>query len=81
MATQKSPLSNSRLLTIGYQLYESRHSDWERRGKPRQIPYLRLSGDWLEAAGFEVGCKVCSGQPIPDSGLSFLRPPQVVTRR
>ncbi|RUB74460.1 type I toxin-antitoxin system SymE family toxin [Pseudomonas aeruginosa] len=41
-----------------YQLYESRHSDWERRGKPRQIPYLRLSGDWLEAAGFEVGCKV-----------------------
>ncbi|HBP0015925.1 TPA: type I toxin-antitoxin system SymE family toxin, partial [Pseudomonas aeruginosa] len=56
MATQKSPLSNSRLLTIGYQLYESRHSDWERRGKPRQIPYLRLSGDWLEAAGFEVGC-------------------------
>ncbi|MFK1289118.1 SymE family type I addiction module toxin [Pseudomonas aeruginosa] len=30
----------------------------ERRGKPRQIPYLRLSGDWLEAAGFEVGCKV-----------------------
>ena len=24
---------------------------------------------------------VCSGQPIPDSGLSFLRPPQVVTRR
>ncbi|AXL71123.1 type I toxin-antitoxin system SymE family toxin [Pseudomonas aeruginosa] len=58
MATQKSPLSNSRLLTIGYQLYESRHSDWERRGKPRQIPYLRLSGEWLEAAGFEVGCKV-----------------------
>lgn len=58
MATQKSPLSNSRLLTIGYQLYESRHSDWERRGKPRQIPYLRLSGDWLETAGFEVGCKV-----------------------
>ncbi|HCL3745398.1 TPA: type I toxin-antitoxin system SymE family toxin [Pseudomonas aeruginosa] len=58
MATQKSPLSNSRLLTIGYQLYESRHNDWERRGKPRPIPYLRLSGDWLEAAGFEVGCKV-----------------------
>ncbi|HBN8255664.1 TPA: type I toxin-antitoxin system SymE family toxin, partial [Pseudomonas aeruginosa] len=28
------------------------------RGKPRQIPYLRLSGEWLEAAGFEVGCKV-----------------------
>lgn len=25
MATQKSPLSNSRLLTVGYQLYESRH--------------------------------------------------------
>ncbi|WP_342621766.1 SymE family type I addiction module toxin [Pseudomonas aeruginosa] len=22
------------------------------------MPYLRLSGDWLEAAGFEVGCKV-----------------------
>ncbi|MDF5866774.1 type I toxin-antitoxin system SymE family toxin [Pseudomonas aeruginosa] len=57
MATQKSPLSNSRLLTIGYQLYESRHSDWERRGKPRQIPYLRLSGDWLELRALRLAAR------------------------
>ncbi|HCW0575349.1 TPA: SymE family type I addiction module toxin, partial [Pseudomonas aeruginosa] len=57
MTIKKASLSKSRHLKVGYQLYESRHSDWERRGKPRQIPYLRLSGDWLEAAGFEVGCK------------------------
>ncbi|MFW4497250.1 SymE family type I addiction module toxin [Pseudomonas aeruginosa] len=58
MTIKKASLSKSRHLKVGYQLYESRHSDWERRGKLRQIPYLRLSGDWLEAAGFEVGCKV-----------------------
>ncbi|HBO3969124.1 SymE family type I addiction module toxin [Pseudomonas aeruginosa] len=58
MTIKKASLSKSRHLKVGYQLYESRHSDWERRGKPRQIPYLRLSGDWLEAAGFGVGCKV-----------------------
>ncbi|MDP0864381.1 SymE family type I addiction module toxin, partial [Klebsiella pneumoniae] len=53
MTIKKASLSKSRHLKVGYQLYESRHSDWERRGKPRQIPYLRLSGDWLEAAGFQ----------------------------
>ncbi|EPB6597296.1 hypothetical protein M2I89_12905 [Pseudomonas aeruginosa] len=51
MTIKKASLSKSRHLKVGYQLYESRHSDWERRGKPRQIPYLRLSGDWLEAGG------------------------------
>ncbi|AZR32791.1 type I addiction module toxin, SymE family [Xanthomonas vasicola] len=29
----------------------------ERRTRPRQVPFLRLSGDWLQAAGFWVGQK------------------------
>ena len=59
MTTKKGSLTTPRFLKIGYQFYESRHRDRERRGKPRQTPYLRLSGDWLQAAGFEVGRKVC----------------------
>ncbi|MGA4814628.1 SymE family type I addiction module toxin [Pseudomonas aeruginosa] len=43
---------------MGYQLYESRHSDWGTSRQTTANSYLRLSGDWLEAAGFEVGCKV-----------------------
>ncbi|MBO9794342.1 MULTISPECIES: SymE family type I addiction module toxin [Xanthomonas] len=44
-------------LTVGYQVYESKHKDVERRTLPRQVPFLRLSGDWLQAAGFSVGHK------------------------
>nr|WP_225210006.1 SymE family type I addiction module toxin [Xanthomonas bonasiae] len=44
-------------MTIGYQVYESRHKDRECRYRPRQVPFLRLSGDWLSAAGFTVGQK------------------------
>ena len=47
----------SRFLTIGYQYYESQHKDRERRTRPRQVPFLRLSGDWLHEAGFTVGQK------------------------
>ncbi len=57
MTTKKSSSPKSRYLTIGYQVYESQHSDQERRYRPRQVPFLRLSGDWLSAAGFAVGQK------------------------
>lgn len=57
--TTKKDAPKQRFLKIGYQVYESRHRDWARRGQARQIPYLRLSGDWLQAVGFKVGHKVC----------------------
>lgn len=47
--------SKPRILTVGYHYYESRRKDrW--RGA-RQVPYLRLCGDWLNAAGFKIGQK------------------------
>ncbi|MBD7923153.1 SymE family type I addiction module toxin [Xanthomonas sp. CFBP 8703] len=57
MTTKKTSSPKPRYLTIGYQVYESRHKDRECRYRPRQVPFLRLSGDWLSAAGFTVGQK------------------------
>ena len=57
MAKQHLTAPKPRFLTIGYQYYESQHKDIERRTRPRQVPFLRLSGDWLQAAGFTVGQK------------------------
>lgn len=57
MAAKKKTQPTSRLLKIGYQYYESQHRDEGRRPRPRQVPLLRLSGDWLQAAGFTVGQK------------------------
>ncbi|MFL8902046.1 type I toxin-antitoxin system SymE family toxin [Xanthomonas vasicola] len=57
MAKQYRTAPKPRFLKIGYQYYESQHKDMERRTRPRQVPFLRLSGDWLQAAGFRVGQK------------------------
>jgi toxic protein SymE len=57
MTTKRKALPKPRFLTIGYQCYESQHKDREHRYRPRQVPFLRLSGDWLQAAGFTVGRK------------------------
>ena len=57
MTTQRKKLPKPRLLTVGYQYYESQHKDTERRYRSRQVPFLRLSGDWLQVAGFTVGQK------------------------
>ena len=57
MTTKKDTPSKLRLLTVGYQYYESRHKNPELQFRPRQIPCLRLSSDWLHAAGFSVGQK------------------------
>lgn len=57
MTAQKSLSPKSRYLTIGYQVYESRHKSKQCRYRPRQVPFLRMSGDWLSAAGFKVGQK------------------------
>ncbi|CAD7387036.1 SymE family type I addiction module toxin [Xanthomonas arboricola] len=57
MATKRKPLPKTRLLTVGYHYYESQHKDVELRYRPRQVPVLRLSGDWLQAAGLIVGRK------------------------
>ena len=57
MAKQRRTAPKPRFLTIGYQYYESQHKDMNRRTRPRQVPFLRLSGDWLQAAGFTVGQK------------------------
>lgn len=56
MAVKKNAVQpQPRFLTVGYQIYESQRRDIERRARPRQVPFLRLSGDWLQAAGFAVG--------------------------
>lgn len=57
MAANKTALPKPRFLTIGYQHYEGRHGDGECRYKSRRVPFLRLSGDWLHAAGFSIGQK------------------------
>lgn len=57
MTAQHKSLPATRLLTISYQYYLSQHKDSEKRYRPRQVPFLRLSGDWLQAAGFSVGKK------------------------
>jgi toxic protein SymE len=57
MAAKKKTQPKPRLLKIGYQYYESQRNDEERRCRPRQVPLLRLSGDWLKTAGFTVGQK------------------------
>lgn len=57
MAARKKTQAKPRVLKIGYQYYESQHKDRERSYRPRQVPFLRLSGDWLQAAGFSVGKK------------------------
>ncbi len=57
MDKQARVLLKPRVLKIGYQYYESQRKDSELRYRPRQVPLLRLSGDWLQAAGFVVGQK------------------------
>jgi len=57
MAAKEALSEKPRVLTVGYQFYESRHKDRECRYRPRRVPFLRLSGDWLLAAGFGVGQK------------------------
>lgn len=59
-----------RFLTIGYQYYESQHRDRERRYRPRQVPILRLSGDWLKDAGFNVGKK--ARVQVTDHGIMIV---------
>lgn len=67
MAEQHRSAPKPRFLTVGYQYYESRHKDRECRYRPRQVPILRLSGDWLKAAGFIVGRK--AKVQVTDSGI------------
>lgn len=55
MTKQVGTPLKSRALKVGCQYYESRAKERDRRFKPRQVPYLRLCGDWLEAAGLKVG--------------------------
>ncbi|HBN52707.1 MAG TPA: type I toxin-antitoxin system SymE family toxin [Stenotrophomonas sp.] len=55
MTEQVEPQFTSRILKVGCQYYESRAKEKDRRFKTRQVPYLRLCGDWLEAAGLKVG--------------------------
>lgn len=55
MTKQVGTPLKSRTLKVGCQYYESRAKEKDRRFKPRQVPYLRLCGDWLEAAGLKVG--------------------------
>lgn len=57
MTAKNKPLPKSRRLTVGYHYYESQHKNPERCYRPRQVPTLRLCGDWLQAAGLMVGQK------------------------
>ena len=56
MPKTKKDLPRPRVLRIGYSHYERRDED---RGLiSRNVPFLRLSGDWLQNAGFDVGERV-----------------------
>ena len=57
MTIHGKKLPKPRSLKIGYQYYESQHKNIDSRYQPRKVPFLRLSGDWLQAAGFAVGQK------------------------
>lgn len=70
MTAKKCPSPKPRYLTIGYQIYESRHKNKQRRYRPRQVPLLRLSGDWLSAAGFTIGQK--ARIQVTDQGIMVL---------
>jgi toxic protein SymE len=70
MAEKDRCAPKPRFLTIGYQYYESQHKDRERRYRPRQVPILRLSGDWLKAAGFKVGKK--ARVQVTDQGIMIV---------
>jgi toxic protein SymE len=52
---KKTVLPKPRFLKVGYHYYESQST--ERCCSSRRVPHLRLCGDWLQAAGFEVGQK------------------------
>lgn len=70
MTAKKGLSPKPRYLTIGYQVYESRHKDKQLRYRPRQVPFLRLSGDWLSAAGFTVGQR--ARIQVTDQGIVIL---------
>ncbi|MBE0315006.1 SymE family type I addiction module toxin [Xanthomonas citri] len=57
MTKKNRPVPKPRFLTVGYQYYESQNKDKDQRHRSRQVPFLRLSGDWLQAAGFTIGQK------------------------
>lgn len=38
--------------------YREKHRTLPRTREHAPVPFLRLSGQWLEAAGFEIGSKV-----------------------
>jgi toxic protein SymE len=69
-AKKKTMQPKPRLLTVGYQYYESQHKNKECRYRPRQVPFLRLSGDWLQAAGFKVGRK--ARVQVTDNGITIV---------
>ena len=70
MAKKHDTAPKPRSLTIGYQYYESRHKDCDCRYRPRQVPILRLRGDWLNAAGFKVGKK--ARVQVTDRGIMIV---------
>ena len=70
MTAKEALLPKPRHLTISYQVYESRCRNGRRGYQPRQVPFLRLSGDWLSAAGFKVGQK--ARVQVTDQGILIL---------
>ncbi|KAF1715487.1 hypothetical protein CSC74_12995 [Pseudoxanthomonas yeongjuensis] len=70
MAANKRTFPKLRFLTVGCQYYESQRKDKECRTRPRQVPFLRLSGDWLQAAGFTVGQK--ARVQVTDDGIMIV---------
>jgi toxic protein SymE len=57
VARSSSPSApKPRHLTIGYHKHDQRQDG--RRVSTRTVPFLRMSGDWLQQAGFAVGARV-----------------------
>jgi toxic protein SymE len=47
-----------RLLTVSMLRYPGNGFYWSKRKKDRYVPFVRLSGDWLEQVGFPIGRQI-----------------------
>lgn len=56
MAAKKTELPKPRRLTVGYHSYDI-HGEYGWTGI-RKVPTLRMSGKWLQSAGFAPGKRV-----------------------
>lgn len=62
-----------RILTVSSR-YRPSESQMYYKGPGTNVPFLRISGRWLEEAGFPIDCKV---DVIVDNNLLIIKPVEV----